>query len=261
MHRPARIHLVTAAGERDRARARSQLDAARARILERAPETEVRSQVFDEGPIDAIVRAGEESDVVVLGGLVTHGLRLLIDETNALTIASRIACPVVLVPPGWAPQRGAVVVGLSDDESSETALRFAGEYAVDAHRELMILHAWLPDDAAGDASARIERESHREWLARAGRLLRERFEGLATIEELYQGTAADALRVAGTGASLIVLGTHRRGLVPSLVHGSVSRALLEGVRAPLCIVPPHRALESPVVELHGAGTEVALDEL
>lgn len=254
--RAAHLRLMTTAGGHLGPHARDALDEVRSRLQTALPDAEVRIDIHDEDPVDALISAAQDVDLLVLPAPTERGLRLLVNEARALDVAAHVSTPVVIVPADWAPTHGGIVVGLAADDSSETALRFAAESALSRGETLTIAHAWTP----GDDSLQ-DRQVHREHLARTGRVLRARFPQLRTAEELHQGSADEMLRVVGDDATMIVLGTHRRGLLPALVHGSTTRALIDTCSAPLCIVPPQELVDSPVILTHIPGGSDDLDEL
>ncbi|MGN6272825.1 MAG: universal stress protein [Protaetiibacter sp.] len=254
--RAARIRLMTTASGQLSPHAREAVDEVRAQLQSALPDADVQIELREEDPVDAVVLAAQDVDLLVLAAPTGQGLRLLVHEAQALDVAAHVVTPVVLVSPEWAPTHGGLVVGLGDDDSSETALRFAAETALAMGETLTIAHAWPPGDDPG-----ADRQRHREYLARTGRILRARFPELNTAEELHQGDADEMLRVVGEDAFLLVLGTHRRGLLPGLIHGSTTRALIDTCAAPLCVVPPREVAESPVILTHVPGGADDLDEL
>src|SRR5690606_38327188 len=147
--------------------------------------------VLDGAPTDALQRAAQHADLLVIGALTSRGLRLLVHDGDAATLAAQDVCPVVLVPASWDAVRGGIVVGLADDTSSDRALRRAAELAVDTGASLTIVHAWRTVQSLWRA-----REAHEERLARAVRLARVGHEALRIAAALHEGPPGDALRAA-----------------------------------------------------------------
>ena len=229
------LHLVTVGGEHAAAGVREALEGERRAILAERPEVAIAVDVLDGAPTDALQRAAQHADLLVIGALTSRGLRLLVHDGDAATLAAQDVCPVVLVPASWDAVRGGIVVGLADDTSSDRALRRAAELAVDTGASLTIVHAWRTASRSVQSLWRA-REAHEERLARAVRLARVGHEALRIAAALHEGPPGDALRAAARDASLVVLGTHRAGILPALIHGSLADEVLENARTPLCIV-------------------------
>lgn len=246
------LHLVTIGGERAAAGIREALEDERRAILAEQPEVAVAVDVLDEAPTDALHRAAQHADLLVIGSLTSRGLRLLIDDADVALASEEEVCPVVLVPGSWDAAGEGVVVGLADDTSSDRALRRAAELAVDIGTSLTIVHAWRSASRAVQSLWR-EREAHEERLARAARLARVGHDALRIDAELHEGSAADALRGAAGDASLMVVGSHRVGILPALVHGTIVDEVLEHARTPLCVVPQHAHPVAPAVQEDSPG--------
>lgn len=172
-----------------------------------------------------------------LSGSVSHGLLMHADV------------PVVIVPPeidaSW-DVGSAIVCGVSEDSSSDDAIRLAGEMAVRLGARLTLLHArtlspaGVPDVATPpgyyfDARAEVEETTARQ-------VLRDRrpLAGAQDVELAFAvGGAAWNLRATADRerAGLLVVGSRRHGALRSFVSGSVSAHLAAHGPVPVMVVP------------------------
>lgn len=242
---PSQITLLTAAdpvkaSSRDQ---QAQLETERARIEASAPGTPVETALV-EGPIDDILsRSARHSDLLVIGSPRTRHRRSVLAGDVAARVARHPRCPVVIVPDDWEFRDGAVVVGLEDDSSSDSALRRAAAFARASGQELRILHAWMrpaPPSDPGNLYLKLPEDLHdvhRGHLTQAAYALRQRFPELTVREDLYEGRASNGLLALAATAELVVIGSHRRGAIAGFLLGSVGRDLLHYCTTPLCVVP------------------------
>jgi len=200
-------------------------------------------------PNEAVLDASRRSDLVVIG---THGTTTVAGVTHAtlpLKIAGRSACTTVVVPVGWKPQSGPVVVGWADDPTSDTALAFGAREAERRGVPLTIVHGWTAPAAATvnyfSSAVAIEglESTNRDQLQQAAAGIRLAFPSVAVTEELEPGPAAAALLHDATGASLVVVGSRGRGPLAGLLLGSVSHSVLLAMPAPVAVVPRHGAID------------------
>ena len=61
--------------------------------------------------------------------------------------------------------------------------------------------------------------------------------GVVTVQVLEQGSPASSLLQATRSASLLVIGTHHRGLLAGALLGSTGQDVLSQCRIPVCVVP------------------------
>ena len=136
-----------------------------------------------------------------------------------------------------------IVVGVDGTDASFEAVRWAVAEARAHDATVEVVHAWSPptvgssvagglilDGAALEASARVELD-HAVALADVDGLR------ASVISTLVCGPAASVLSRVAEGADLLVVGTHGRGAVASVVLGSVSRRLAQHPPCPVVIVP------------------------
>jgi len=147
-----------------------------------------------------------------------------------------------------------ILVALDLSEHSEAVLSTATELAGRLGARLTILHVAAPDpDFVGfeagpqttrDTRAHALRDEHRriqEWAEqRRARGLEVR--ALLIQEPTVEGILGEAAR---SGADLIVVGSHSRGVLARALLGSVSQGVLREASCPVLVVPRKPAESSP----------------
>ncbi len=202
--------------------------------------------------VDATVQIGDPSAVLLrtirAGDLAvcgTHGhrpvARMLLGSTST-TLAMHAPCPVMVVKAGQHPAEDAfVLVGVDGSAASRRAIRMAAEEAELRGVHLRALMAITPYvDALGFVSGPDEQE-----VQEAEATLSECLAGLADDHpdlvvraDVVQTHAVEALMRRAASARLVVVGHRGRGVVKSLVLGSVSRELLQRSPCTVLVVRP-----------------------
>lgn len=209
-----------------------------------------------------LLAASARTDLLVMGAHEPRGIfhGILPHQVAAATRGS-----VVVVPAGWKPRGGPVVVGADDDETSRVALHRAADEAQQARRPLVIVHAWrvtaalLPgvDGVSADPSASVK-VAHEQILQSCVAAVRRSHPGLPLQSRLREGPAAFELVELAASADLLVVGTHRHGTVPGLLLGSVAHDVLINLPCPVLVVP--HPDEEPLHRRLAAASESVSDE-
>jgi nucleotide-binding universal stress UspA family protein len=205
--------------------------------------TRVRPVVGDRHRV--LAQLGDHADLLVLGTRRTaHGRPHLLAGL-ATRLAESVRCPTVVVPRGWQPSAGPIVVGVHGDGSDLEAVDFAAREAIVLHRDLVLVHAWrlAAGLAAGLEADRHESTEHAAAmrLDRVAERVRTDHPAARAVRILEPGDAVEALIRAGGGASFLVVGRHAVTLIDRLLLRSVSRGVLERPTCPVAVVP-HRPL-------------------
>jgi len=140
-----------------------------------------------------------------------------------------------------------VIVPLDGSREAERALSLAEAFARQHHRVLLLVHVAVPVSCIGleptyalsadylsscAAQGRRYLEATRRRLARHGGLV-------VQTMELTGGAAGEVARLAEAHpGALVVMTTHGRGHVASLLLGSVAAELIGVTTVPLLIMPP-----------------------
>ncbi|MEU9123256.1 universal stress protein [Streptomyces sp. NPDC048506] len=223
------------------------LEEARATVVSAHPGLSVDVSLVHEPPLDALVEAAEQADLLVLG---SRGLgpaaRFALGETG-LDLVPRVAVPVVLVrarqdiPP--TEDGDGIAVGVSLHAPSEGLLAFAFETAA---RRAVPLHAvhgrdlplFASEQGAAKERAAAEEEAGiaRQELSEALRPWREKFRDVRVEERVVMESPAPALLHGAADAQLLIVGRRHIGrAVPRIGH--VVHAAVHHAPCPVAIVP------------------------
>ena len=80
-------------------------------------------------------------------------------------------------------------------------------------------------------------KAHEDMLSEAASRVRAAHPTVTVEEELQPGPISVAVVEAATGASLLVVGSHGKGVIRDLILGSVSHDALLNMPAPVAVVP------------------------
>ncbi|MEO6532280.1 MAG: universal stress protein [Pseudolysinimonas sp.] len=243
--RGSSIELVTAIDElaTDPLDASDRLRVVSAAVHEIAPDVHVTTAEIEGSIRNVLMRRSEAADLLVLGFHRSRPIRSALSGSVPLGMAAESSCPTVVVPEDWDETNvgGAIVIGVEVDGSSDAAVEFAANEASNGS-ELQVLHGWrLPPSSVDPLAAMVidpaqEGEWHRAVLAQVADAVRAAFPDVVVHEELTESFAARALVEGGRRASMIVMGSHGRGTIGSLVLGSTTRDVIHISSTPVCVV-------------------------
>jgi nucleotide-binding universal stress UspA family protein len=139
-------------------------------------------------------------------------------------------------------ERPIVAVGVDETESSRRALAWAAREASRRGAALHVITAWSWDSTDGGSIAAMD---SRSLLALTDRIQREAISEVIdpmpvkppVTRHVVRCTAAEALVDASQSAALVVVGTHGRGPVRSLLLGSVSLSVIKNAACPVVVMP------------------------
>ncbi len=199
---------------------------------------------------DELVNNARYAEVLVVGSNKPAALPGVIHGTVPLKVADDARVPVVVVPVGWTPAGGSVVVGV-DHETDDTALDFAARAAGFFATDLVLVHAWntaplvfADTEQYAELTAELE-AAGRELLDGTLRSLAPRHPSLSISTRLEFADPSVAMVEAARGARLAVVGTHRRHALAGLLLGSVGHDLLMNLPCPVAIAPPAPVRDTP----------------
>ncbi|MGI5291914.1 universal stress protein [Nonomuraea polychroma] len=216
------------------------LDEAEALARERQPTVEVETRDIEGAPAVVLREQAMEAAEMVVGSRGLGGFAGALLGSVSMHVAGHVHCPVVVVRGELRPVRGEIVAGVDDSPECEPALAYAFEQAKLRGSALRVVHAWqLPVHAfAPEAAYDMD-----EVRAAQHRIVRDRVEALRkdypevrVVEEALSAHPVDALTDASERADLLVVGSHGRGALGSLLLGSVSRGVLHHAHCPVAVV-------------------------
>ena len=194
------------------------------------PTIAAHTSRLDEQPVPALVNAGAEAALLVLG-MVGRGLGEVVLGSVAAAVTDRVRCPVTVVPGHYrAPSTdGPVVLGLDDVAVNAAAITAAFTDAERHGTPLVAMHSRHGRRTGAETEiAHHLDEQLGPWRAR--------HPGVQVTVDVRPGPPAEELMRAGSTARLLVVGAHSRGAASRAVLGSCSRTLLRHSPCPLTIV-------------------------
>ncbi|MFJ9908862.1 universal stress protein [Streptomyces sp. NPDC101152] len=233
--------------------ARRALRQAEDRVRHACPGARVEEEQVEGPATAALLKAAEQTGLLVLGSRGLSGLTGLLVGSVALGVVARAACPVVLVRadeeaaderlPGGTGVRD-VVLGIDLATPCDEVIEFAFDAARLRGARLRAVHAWQPPSpiglGAGDIGLVAGRERAEEWLGFLSAVLqvwREKYPGVEVVETVTEGRARSALLRAASGASLLVVGRRVTDRSNGPRTGPVTHAAIHHVGCPVAVVP------------------------
>jgi len=231
--RPNPATQDTVAGLIERGAARA-LAAAATQAAKDAPDLPIETQLLDGvSPDRALVQAGKEALMLVLGSRGAGGFSALILGSVSRYAATHAVCPVVVVREETRAAHREIVVGVRDLGQSEAALGFAFEEAALRKARLVAVHAWSRIPFGGHDQPPDEEERALDALLGGWR---DKYPDVDARAELMHAHPGKVLAGASARADLVVLGRHAPGAhAPGA--GSVTNAVLSHAHGPVVSVP------------------------
>ncbi|WP_030270353.1 universal stress protein [Streptomyces sp. NRRL B-24484] len=195
----------------------------------RHPGLRLRTEQAHDTAVPALLAAGEDADLLVLGARGNGGFPDLRLGSTALQLAARTGCPTVVLPVEAAGPhpREFVAVGVDARRPAEAALGFAFAAAHRYGLPLRAVHAGSARPAGTGGEAALLAAALEPWKA-----LHPEVEVLADVEG---GGPAGVLVDVSAKARLMVLGRRPAGAVIPL--GPVVHAVLHHAGCPVAVVP------------------------
>ncbi|GGS09091.1 universal stress protein [Streptomyces humidus] len=221
-----------------------------ATLAERHPALSVTADVHEGDPVESLVAAAAEAELLALGSR-GHGavVGFLLGSVGRQVI-DRAARPVVLVRAGdrassEAAGREIVVGQHGEPEDSAPALRFAFETAAARGAGVRAVRAWTlpPVFAYSPASLKLLDEAgglepyEKKALAEALQPWRERFPDVPVVQHVEMGSAGQVLLSVAGRAQLMVVGRRAHRTAVGARIGSVAHGVLHHADCPVAVVP------------------------
>jgi nucleotide-binding universal stress UspA family protein len=217
------------------------------------PGLEIRALQMPDAPVQSLLAAGEEADVVVLGSRGIEGFRGLLLGSTTMHVAPYAQCPVVVVhsgleggvlfeaSDGYLGNPGQVILGYDGSPASNRAAAFAFRHAeaigcgvvavsVEAGRGDPETEPIDPENATpgSDTSA-----FHSPVIVTASS-----FPDVPVSFVAGYGRPAEVLLTQAIGAELLVVGSRGSGGFAGLIMGSVSQKVLAHASCPVAVLHP-----------------------
>jgi len=192
----------------------------------------------------------EDTAFAVVGSRGHGAARAALLGSVSRAVAGCAPCPVIVVPPKAQvdlPAEPTSVCGLDDSTAAINALRSAAELAHGLGGHLLVVHVraatptQLAPSIGGSRQPFVEPlDAARAAVAIVERPVAELDPGVPTTMRIESGDAAACLAhvAAEAGRGIVVVGSHRHGLLRSALLGSVSLRLAAISPVPVMIVPP-----------------------
>lgn len=241
------VVLVASPSTKDRTPGVERLAEAEAALRERIPGLEVELHRLDGEVTASLAEAAQGADLVVIGIHTGHPIRAAANGWTPLRLSLRVQTPVCIVPAGWTEGGDPVTVGIADDDSSDAALDFGIGEASTTGTGLRLVHSWLMPSPTFDYGTALTVDpalvidGHRRILDDTAREVARRRPTLSVTKELIRDSRSAALLRFASRSSLLLIGTHRRGVLAGTLLGSVAQEVLWRADCPVCVVPPVRA--------------------
>jgi nucleotide-binding universal stress UspA family protein len=223
------------------------LDAAIARSEQVAQGLPITTALLSGPPAMAVAASGSEASMLVVGARGAGGFAAMVLGSVSRYVATRAACPVVVVREESMAVHREIAVGIRDPEDIHQTLAFAFEEAALRGADLIAVHTWFRFPSALHLSAageelrpidpdRIPAEAA-STLAAALSGWRDKYPGVQVRQDIIHGHPARVLASYSARADLVVLGRHGHpaGAGPGI--GSIQHAVLDHAHGPVAVVP------------------------
>jgi nucleotide-binding universal stress UspA family protein len=244
------VHAPQSESSRDIAELRMHATVERsADLLQRVTWKTVLSPLLGRPYADAVLDAGDDADLIVVGSRGLGGFRELLLGSTSYRVAAHAAAPVAVVRGDQVPYSEAcrgIVVGVDGSRAAGRALQWALDEAALRGVELTVVHGYFaPSEALLSGLASPEQiEAERTGAHDRAQALLDTVigavavpEGVAVTPRVVPGTAAGALLAAATPEHLTVVGTRGYGGIRRTVVGSTSHQVLHHAPGPVVVVP------------------------
>ncbi|MFE5481012.1 universal stress protein [Streptomyces sp. NPDC056527] len=204
----------------------------------------VTTRLMPPSPVQGLVAAGSEADLLVLGSRALGRVAGSVIGSVGLSVVGRVVQPVVLVrAAGDATTHGQVLVGLDVRQPCDSVLAFAFDAA--ARRQAAVnavytqqipLYATLGPTVVPDMRLSVAAEIG-HWLSEMMEPWQTKYPDVDATCHVVAGSAGQELVRASADADLVVVG-RRTPRSPLGAHiGHVAHAVLHHSPAPVALVP------------------------
>ncbi|MFF9819097.1 universal stress protein [Streptomyces sp. NPDC014006] len=217
------------------------------------PGIEVTTEQLNGVPAEALVRAAQDAELLVLGSRGLSGVGGFLVGSVGLAVVASTERPVVLVRPGGQTAGGhaattgrrPVVLGLDTSNPDAALIEFAFEAAAARGVPLCVLHGWnepyyYPYGMAPDPQVtEMVAQSAAAALDEALKPWQQKHPGVEVVTQSRSGSPSVVLIDASHEASLVVVGRRIRRSSIGAHIGPVTHAVLHHSTAPVAVIAHH----------------------
>ncbi|GAA0991832.1 universal stress protein [Subtercola frigoramans] len=223
--------------------ARLQLEGVVAAARAGHPAVTVTGVLVHGDTVTELVRCSTAENTLVLGSRNRAEQKTSRRWSVGARVAARIRGPLAIIPDVELRQRSGIVVGVDGSSSSDKALFFAASEGRRTGQTVKVVHAWVepavyqvayvPDGSDLDSLEAMHRSVVQEAIAQVS----DDFADVSFELAIVEATPANALLQASTTARMLVVGNHSLRPLERFFIGSVSHAVIVGLRSPVLVVP------------------------
>jgi nucleotide-binding universal stress UspA family protein len=226
-----------------RAEGRALLQGSAARVAEREPDVEVRSELVLTDPRVALLEAAESAHLVVVGSRGRGPVSSLLLGSVGVALSQHAACPVVVRRPHPPESAGeGILVGTDATETSDPAVEWAFAQAALRQAPLTVVRTFFEAGPEGDVDE-AEGGYDELWaqLREVVDRFTRRFPDVDVRLRLRRGLADEALTHAAEPMEMVVLGSHVRRSIFGLLDLDVPHGVLLHAPRYVAVVPTAQA--------------------
>ncbi|AZI59256.1 universal stress protein [Nakamurella antarctica] len=204
---------------------------------ERDPEAIV--QIVEGNPTRALIAAGRDADLVVVGSAGLSRLHAFVHDSVAPELMGHTHAPLALVRDPASPGTGRIVVGV-DEHTGDQVLGFAFTEAALRGCELRVVSTWESQIlttfgaaavATADITAQVESAVHAMVAP-----FQEEYPQVRVSTLVEFGAPAAALVDEAAAADLVIVGADGSGAFARFVVGSVAQQVVHEVSVPVIVI-------------------------
>lgn len=204
------------------------------------PSTSIHLEVTFAPVVPALIERSAQARMLVVGHHgAHHRIQCRAPGSVSAAVLHGAHCPVAVVPAGAtlaAPgSPRPVAVGIDHSGNSAPAVHIAFDEAARRNVDLLAIHAY---DGTVLIPHHRDQQASRALLAQALAGFGERYPDVRVQTVLDTGSPASSLLEQSAAAQLMVVGSHGRSELGTLIFGSTSAAVLQSGKLPILVVKP-----------------------